>query len=238
MNWAWTLSLRPTTKLVLMSLSDIANDSGQCYPSIRHLAQKCCLSPRHTRREIHKLSELGLMSIEKRTRKDGSHSSNLYKLHLSNLGGDNLSPPQERTIRQQVVTPVSGGDDAQVIPLTTKEPLINPTTTTTENWHWPKQLSETERDSIQKLVVGISDEIIQQLLDELAGQIKNIKNPVAYFFAILKRYKKGTFIPSNSLRVETDRVTRLTHQQALDNASKRHLKRLREYGVTINGDNK
>ena len=76
------------------------------------------------------------------------------------------------------------------------------------------------------------------LLDELAGQIKNIKNPVAYFFTILKRYKNGTFTPSNSLRVETDRKTRMIHQSALENASKRHMKRLRDYGVKFGGDSK
>ncbi len=232
MTWAWSQQLRPTTKLVLMSLSDIANDSGQCFPSIRHLAQKCSLSPRHTRREIQKLEDLDLMSIQKRIRKDGSHSSNLYLLHLAKSGGDNLSPPQDRTICQQVVTAVSGGHDSHVTPLTTKEPLINPTAT--EHLHWPEQLSDSERESIQKLVVGFSDEIVQQLLDELAGQIKSIKNPIAYFFTILNRYKNGKFIPSNSLRVKADRKTRRRNQRALDNASKLHLKRLREYGIKVN----
>ena len=164
MTWAWSQTLRPTTKLVLMSLSDNSNDfRPMLFLQSSILQKKCCLSTRHTQREIQKLVNLGLLKIQKRTRKDGSRSSNLYLLNLSKCGGDDLSPHENNGSEcQQVVTPVTGGDDPQVIPLTTKEPLINPTTTTTENWHWPKQLSETERDSIQKLVVGISNEIVQQ----------------------------------------------------------------------------
>ncbi len=235
MTWAWSHTLRPTTKLVLMSLSDNSNDSGQCFPSVQYIAEKCCLSTRHTQREIQKLVNLGLIRIQKRTRKDGSRSSNLYLLNLAKCGGDKLSPHENKGSEcHEVLTSVSGGHDNPVTPLTTKEPLINPTTT--EHLHWPEQLSDSERKSIQKLVVGFSDEIVQQLLDELAGQIKNIKNPIAYFFTILNRYKSGTFIPSNSLRVKADRNTRRRNQRALDNASKLHLKRLREYGIKVNGE--
>jgi len=171
MNWAWSLSLRPTTKLVLMSLSDVANDLGECFPSIRYIANRCCISTRHTRREIKKLVELELLEIETRYRKDGSKTSNLYLLSLPKIGSDNLSPPllsNDQTSPDKV-TPEPSGADTQTLSLTTIEPSIKPTTTTTENTalKWPSALSQADRTSIEKIVVGVPNDDLQEILDEI-----------------------------------------------------------------------
>lgn len=41
MTWAWSITLPPTPKLVLMALADIADDTGLCWPSHSALAAKC-----------------------------------------------------------------------------------------------------------------------------------------------------------------------------------------------------
>jgi hypothetical protein len=55
MNWAWSLTLSPREKLVLMSLADAADDRGVCWPSIPTVARKCCLSKRTIQRTLRGL---------------------------------------------------------------------------------------------------------------------------------------------------------------------------------------
>ena len=90
MNWAWQQKLSPTPKLILMALADAANDFGVCWPNVSTVATKCCVSIRTVRRVTQKLVDCGLMLSEQRFRKDGSCSSNRYRLQLE--GGDRLSP--------------------------------------------------------------------------------------------------------------------------------------------------
>ena len=89
MNWAWGRRLKPTAKLVLMSLADAADDQGVCWPSVPTLARMCCISTRTVQRIVGELMEAGLLRAEPRFRKDRSRSSNRYCLALE--GGDSLS---------------------------------------------------------------------------------------------------------------------------------------------------
>ncbi|MGB5717775.1 MAG: helix-turn-helix domain-containing protein [Gammaproteobacteria bacterium] len=61
-----------------------------CWPSVSTVATKCCVSIRTVRRVMQKLVKRGLLLSEQRYRKDGSCSSNRYRLQLE--GGDNLTP--------------------------------------------------------------------------------------------------------------------------------------------------
>ena len=90
MNWAWQQQLSPTPKLILMALADAANEHGICWPSVSTVATKCCVSVRTARRVMQKLVDCRLMFSEQGYRKDGSCTSNRYRLRLG--GGDNLSP--------------------------------------------------------------------------------------------------------------------------------------------------
>ena len=82
MNWAWGCELKPTAKLVLMSLADAADEHGVCWPSIPTLARKCCISTRTVQRIMQELMDNGLLCAEPRFRHDRSRSSNRYVLSL------------------------------------------------------------------------------------------------------------------------------------------------------------
>ena len=237
MNWAWSLPLRPTTKLVLMSLSDVSNDLGECFPSIKYIATRCCISTRHTRREIQKLVELRLMKVETRFRKDGSHTSNLYQLAIPKTRDDNLSPlsTPANTSRPERVTPQPPGDDEQTLPLTTIEPSIKPTTTTTEttSLKWPAALSQADRSSIEKIVVGAPEGAVQEVLDEIAEKLGSIKSPVSYFFTLLKKHKAGTFVSAASNSVVSKRESKdaneARYQRWLHESEERALRLFEEH---------
>ena len=90
MNWAWQQALTPTLKLVLMALADAADNQGVCWPSISTLAKKCSVSTRTVQRSLRVLIDSGLLTADSRRRRDGSSTSNRYRLLIK--GGDNLSP--------------------------------------------------------------------------------------------------------------------------------------------------
>ena len=92
MNWAWGLRLKPNAKFVLMALADACDDDGYCWPGVPTLAMKTCLADRSVQRILNQLKADGLLRVEPRHRKDGSPTSNGYRLRL-NPPGDKLSPP-------------------------------------------------------------------------------------------------------------------------------------------------
>jgi len=96
MTWAWSITLPPTSKLVLMALADIADDQGVCWPSHPILAAKCSLTDRSVRRVLTLLQAQDLVVVEPRFKTNGSQTSNRYRLAIS-TPQDNLSggPGQE-----------------------------------------------------------------------------------------------------------------------------------------------
>jgi hypothetical protein len=102
----------------------------------------------------------------------------------------------------------------------TKETDSITTTTNSVSLFWPKGLSEQVKRSIDNLVVGTPEADAQLLLDELAGQLSNISNPIGYFHSLLKRYKEGLFVPAVALAFGAEREKRAANECAVDLANK------------------
>ena len=67
-------------KAVLLQLADDHNEElGVAWPSLRHLARRCCLSERHTRKVISSLERKGVIRrIPCLRQSDGAQTSNNY----------------------------------------------------------------------------------------------------------------------------------------------------------------
>lgn len=81
MTWAWKQQLDPTTKFVLVALSDHANDVDfTCWPSLTHLQIKTGYSRPTIWKAIDRLSEIGAMV------RVGLHASGatLYRVQVGN----------------------------------------------------------------------------------------------------------------------------------------------------------
>lgn len=121
-NWAWDQKLDPTLKLVLLALADNASDVGdKCWPSIKLVSRKSCISERTVQRCIKTLEERGFIKVTRRFRNNKSQTSNSYQLNIS--APDKLSPPRElchprddMSVIQQVTQPCQGGGDKIVSP--------------------------------------------------------------------------------------------------------------------------
>lgn len=70
-------------KLVLMMLANYTNpDTGQCNPSQKRLAEKCCMSLASVKRHIETLEQSGFLSVVNNYR-NNSLVACQYELHLS-----------------------------------------------------------------------------------------------------------------------------------------------------------
>ena len=226
MNWAWQQSLAPTLKLVLMALADAADDHGVCWPSVSSLAKKCSVSTRTVQRSLRVLIDGGLLTAEPRRRRDGSSTSNRYRLLIA--GGDNLSPPRE-AVDTRPGQGCRGDPDMPVTPGTTNRIVIDPPQLATNNeqgivsadaesgsghhlkLEYPKGLSPSERADAQRRLARLPPELAQQLIDELAVRPKagTIRiSPLVYLAGLIRHANAGRFVPGAALRVADERDRR------------------------------
>lgn len=65
-RWAWRQDCgRATSKLVLLSLADRADDKGVCYPSIQRLERDTCCDRKTVMSALRQLESAGLISAQK-----------------------------------------------------------------------------------------------------------------------------------------------------------------------------
>lgn len=80
MNYVWTHSKQRGSALVVMlALSDMANDDGECYPGKAKLSEKCRMQVRNLDQTLNKLEDDGEILIIHR-RVGHFNQSNVYRL--------------------------------------------------------------------------------------------------------------------------------------------------------------
>lgn len=84
LSWAFSLTLPPNEKIVLLALADCENDETlRCDPSQQHLAVKASMSERTVRRMLKDLEERGLVRRVKRADPNmGGRQPDAYRLAL------------------------------------------------------------------------------------------------------------------------------------------------------------
>ena len=71
-------------------------------------------------------------------------------------------------------------------------------------------------------MVDINIDLKQLLLDELAGQLDWIKNPIGYFRTLLKSCQCGDFLPDKALNIQADRNLRRENELAVERTQQYH----------------
>jgi hypothetical protein len=223
MNWAWAQALPPSSKLVLMALADAADEVGECFPRIRVIARKCCVSERTVQRVIKEFERDNVLIVEKRKRDDGGQTSNLYQLQMRvadklswgevirRTPSDKLLPPPRHTCH--------GAGDAVASPqeLPT-EPSIETTTTCTllaqpgacAELVMPRLLLQGDKPGVMAFLSGVPEADAQMLLDELEAALEipgTIKTtPGRWFYGLVQRYAQGKFNPVGAPRIAARRA--------------------------------
>lgn len=235
MHWAWEQQLVPSLKLVLMALADAADDSGQCWPSVRTIAAKCCISERTVQRVMKDFKSMGLLLVEARATTSGRQTSNCYYLALIRYP-DKLSPSQPRCRGEgdTAVTPrvsklCHPPGDIAVSPLEPPdehitEPPPQPAARKAKSLEFPERLTHSEQVALIKLLDGVEHQTAQLLLDELAGAMQTKgtirTSPVRWFRALVDRMRQGQFSPTAGIITQRRVMESERPRQAVMDAEK------------------
>lgn len=104
MNWAFELPLKPTPKLILLVLADMADDSGRCFPAHKTIARKSSVSVSTVKRALENMQQQGL--LKKHIRRNGQENlSNCYVLNLANTTPVQNEPPSIHGCEPTLVHP-------------------------------------------------------------------------------------------------------------------------------------
>lgn len=106
MSACWPLQgMSASQKAVLISLADNANDDGVCWPSIRYIADRTCLSTRAVQNSIKWLVEAGALAVNERQGRSTVYTvtpAAYAPLHVVR-GANNVTTPANN-----VTTPAAG----------------------------------------------------------------------------------------------------------------------------------
>lgn len=97
-------------RMVMLSLADQANDEGYCWPKMKTIAERCCMTRPGVAGIIKRLTEGGWLRVERRMRQNGTFSSNGYWLNAQRLGLVN----EDDTALSTSFTPSVNEDDTTV----------------------------------------------------------------------------------------------------------------------------
>lgn len=81
-NSIFKQGLKPREFIVYCCLVKHCDKNGVCFPSRRLIAEECCIDKKTADTAIKNLEKAGFVTKQKRKRKNGSNTSNLYKVTL------------------------------------------------------------------------------------------------------------------------------------------------------------
>jgi hypothetical protein len=137
-TWAYQQDLKGGPKFVLVTLADMADQEHSCFPGVPELARLTGFGRTAVMNHLDTLIDAGLISKERRARKDGSRSSNRYYLAVDGaFDTENQSPESGHSNREPksgIRTPQSpdSGQPKSGIRTGILEPSLNPQNEPTE----------------------------------------------------------------------------------------------------------
>lgn len=214
-DWALSLRIKPVEKLILLVLVKMTGTKEGCFPSIRLLAEKCCVSERTVQRTLKRFEANGWLKIEARWRDKGAgQTSNGYQLLIEPSENKptknaphppvNLSPAPRQIVRDGVTQLCHPPGDIAVSPheLPTElsiEDVVPEQAVDNRRLRMPDRFNANESAAAADLLQGIASDAAQLLLDEVAGAMRKpgaIKTtPMRFLRGLIKKHQKGDFRP-------------------------------------------
>lgn len=85
MTKIWEMDFPTTEKFVFLTLADMANDEGVCWPSFTTMAHKTSMTRRSVIRILNILIQKKWLTKDHRCSKNGSNTSNYYTINVDKL---------------------------------------------------------------------------------------------------------------------------------------------------------
>jgi biotin operon repressor len=171
------LDLTPSEKMIMVLLSDNANDeTGECWPSQGYLAKRSGLSRQTVNKTIKKLADSGYIKVDNRVG-GGAKISNVYTVMCDNQVSNNLTG---------VSTEFTGG-----VKLSDIESVIEPVKNHAPEtiWTvWDKVAGDNARPVIGRLIKQFGEHEVAKAIGVV--MLKQPADPKAYIYGVLNNSKK------------------------------------------------
>lgn len=144
MTWAYRQHVgSQAAKWVLVALANYANaEAAECFPGVKRLAEETELSERAVRNALSTLEQAGYLTRTRRQREDGSRSTDLVVLCISNQA----APPAASQESKRHLVPNQAAPPAGHEPIT--EPVTSPSLRSGET----RAREPTPRDELSKVL--------------------------------------------------------------------------------------
>lgn len=93
LEWAWSLTVSPTQKLVALALADHANDDRECWPSLSRLAARTGLSPSAIKDAMNALEQANLVIRDRDSGRKTRYRLGINGHQTRPPGGPSTRPP-------------------------------------------------------------------------------------------------------------------------------------------------
>lgn len=130
-KWAWSLSISPTRKIVLLSMADRAGETHVCWPSIARLEADTCLDRKTILNAISELEEMGLIVVSRSL--GNGNSYRLVGVNGREDGAKTMPPTSPKNGTGTSTKNGTGSDDATSTKNGTPTSPKNGTPTSTKN---------------------------------------------------------------------------------------------------------
>jgi len=184
------------------------------------------------RRIFNELIKFGYIVKSEHRSEKGQFSAPQYIVYESPLLCDPCENNVPKPENPSTIKPSMDKPSPPKHPLLSKQTKPNKqvtknTTTNSQKYIWSPKLSHKHKKSILSLLEEVDNyRAVQLLLDELAGQIDNIKNPVGYFRTLLKSYLSGEFTPAKAIQIQSDRELKSENESAIERSMQYHEEQL------------
>lgn len=175
----------PARKLVLLKLCDNANDKGECWPSLQHIADQCEISRRTAISHVQSLADDGFLKVENRF-KNNEQISNFYiidlekKQKVSTVQSENISPPPSENFAPR------GGEEISPPSATISPPSENISPHPSENF---AHRTSHSFESVNEPVINQELNTVQDIdFEKLNAEIEAEQNAKTEFLKNLDRY--------------------------------------------------
>lgn len=161
MNWAWEQPVaKSTNKLVLLALADHANADGECWPSMKRIAERSDISPRHVSRAINELVDLGLVEKASRRRHGGQYRGWDYRVLVQRTPASS-GPPRPVTSGHGRPSPADTGVRSELSENRKEEPIADK----------PPESSTKKKDTLFETVAEVCGIGLTSLTRTARGQL-------------------------------------------------------------------
>ncbi len=197
-SWALHQEIKPVLKIMLIAIANYTNESDESFTSIKKIADMAQISRSSVKRNLTKLVKYKLLSIKRRTRKDGGYSSSLYVLDLSIFIKNEIGGKVQNELRvgSKVGVPELRVGSKVGVPEPSLSSSNNKTLTSNSNghpnakkaddriFHLDKSFNKAWNLYFPKYKIGK-----QEAKASYKKSVKDIKNEDLFLFA-LENYKK------------------------------------------------